>query len=105
MPQQPLLNLRSSDTHQSQILMLQILMLLHFCLSQFLQQHLLFRLKYFECARKSTEERSLYVVAPGCSRGFSVEHQPIKRDNKMIISRLYKLVNPNIPNTLVVILD
>ena len=66
---------------------------------------LLFRLKCFECARKLTEERSLHVVAPGCSRGFSIEHRPIKKENKMIISRLYKSVNPNITNTLVVILD
>ena len=91
--------------HQSQILMLQILMLLHFRLSQFLHQHLLFRLKCFECARKLTEEHSLHVVAAGCSRGFSIEHQPIKNENKMIISQLYKSVDPNITNTLVVILD
>ena len=91
--------------HQSQILMLQILMLLHFCLSQFLHQHSLFCLKCFECARKSTEECSLHIVAPGCSRRFSIEHQPIKKVNKMIISRLYKSFNPNITNTLVVILD
>ena len=73
---------RSSNTHQSQILMLKILMLLHFRLSQFLHQHLLFRLKCFECARKLTEERSLHVVAPGCSREFSIEHQPIKKNIK-----------------------
>ena len=96
---------RSLNTHQSQILMLQILMLLHFRLSQFLHWHLLFRLKCFECARKLTEELSLHVVAPGCWRGFSIEHQPIKKEKKMIISRLYKSVNPNITNTLVVILD
>ena len=96
---------RSSNTHQSQILMLQILMLLHFRLSQFLHQHLLFRLKCFEYAKKLTEDRSLHVVAPGCSRGFSIEHQPIKKENKMIISRLYKSVNSNITNTSVVILD
>ena len=79
--------------------------LAYFRLSQFLHQHLLFRLKCFECVRKLMEERSLHVVAPGCSRGFSIEHQPIKKENKMIISRLYKSVNPNITNTLVVILD
>ena len=77
----------------------------HFRLSQFLHQHLLFSLKCFECAKKLDEERSLHVVAPGCSIGFSIEHQPIKKENKMIISRLYKSVNPNITNTLVVILD
>ena len=85
--------------------MLQILMLLHSRLSQFLHQHLLFRLKYFECARKLTEERSLQVVAPDRSRGFSIEHPPIKKENKMIIPRLYKSVNPDITNTLVVIFD
>ena len=85
--------------------MLQILILLHFRLSQFLYQHLLFCLKCFECAKKLTKERSLHVVAPGCLRGFSIEHQPIKKENKMIISQLYKSVNPNITNTLVVILD
>ena len=99
MPKQPLLNVRSSNTLQSQILML-----LHFRLSQFLHQHLLFRLKCFECARKLSEVRSLHVFAPGCSRGFSIEHQPIKKENTIIISRLYKSVNPNITNTLVVIL-
>ena len=66
---------------------------------------LLFRLKCFECARKLTEKRSLHVIASGCSKGFSIEHQPIKKEKKMIISRLYKSVNPNITNTLVVILD
>ena len=55
--------------------------------------------------KKITEERSLHVVAPGCSRGFLIEHQPIKKENKMTILRLYKSVNPNITNTLVVILD
>ena len=105
MSQQLLLNVSSSNTHQSQILMLQILMLLHFRLSQFLHQHLLFCLKCFECARKLTEERSLHVVAAVCSRRFSIEHQLIKKENKMIISRLYKSVNPNITNTLVVILN
>ena len=74
-------------------------MLLHFLLSQFLH------LKCFKCARKLTEERSLHVVAPGCSRGLSIEHQSIKKKNKMIISRLYKSVNSNITNTLLVILD
>ena len=53
MPQQPLLNARSSNMQQSQILMLQILMLLHFRLSQ--HQHLLFHLTCFECARKLTK--------------------------------------------------
>ena len=77
---------RSSNTHQSQILML-----LHLRLSQFLHQHLLFRLKCFECARKLTEERSLHVFATGCSRGFSIENQPIKKKNKMIKSRLYTI--------------
>ena len=105
MLQQSLLNVKSSNTHQSQILMLKILMLLHFHLSQFLHQHLVFRLKCFKCATKLTEDRSWHVVAPGCSRGFSIEHQPIKKENKMIISRLYKSVDPNITNTLVVILD
>ena len=95
-----LLNVRSSNTHQSRLLML-----LHFRLGQFLHQHLLFRLKSFECARKLTEERSLHVVAPGCSRGFSIEHQLITKENKMIISRLYKSVNHNVTNTLVVSLD
>ena len=70
-----------------------------------MHQHLLFRLKCFECARKLAEERFLHVVACGWSRGFSIEHQPIKKESKTIISRLYKLVNPNITNTLVVILD
>ena len=74
-------------------------------LSQFLHQHLLFCLKCFKCARKLTEEHLLHIVAPGCSRGFSIEHQPIKKENKMIISLLYKSVNPNITNTLVIILD
>ena len=55
--------------------------------------------------RKLTEECSLRVVASGSSRGFSIEHQPFKKENKMIISRLYMLVNSNITNTLVVILD
>ena len=82
-----------------------VLMLLHFRLSQFLHQHLLFRLKCFECARKLTTMRSLHVVVPGCSRGFSIKHQPIKRENIMIISRYHKSVNPNITNRLVVILD
>ena len=81
-------DVRSSNAHQSQILML-----LHF------------PQKCFECARKLTEESSLHVVASGCLRGFSIEHQSIKKENKMIISRLYKSVNPNITNTLVVILD
>ena len=98
--QQPLLNVRSSNTHQSQILML-----LHFRLSQFLLQHLLFCLKCCECTRKLTEECSLHVIAPGCSREFSIEHQPIKKENKRTISQLCKLVKPNITNTLLVILD
>ena len=50
-----------------------------------------------------TEDRSFHVVAPGCSRGFSIEHQPIQKENNMIISWLHKLVNPNITNTLVII--
>ena len=57
------------------------------------------------CAKKLTEERSLHVLAPGCSRGFSIEYQPIKKENKMIISLLYKSVNSNRTNRLGVILD
>ena len=57
------------------------------------------------CAKKLTEERSLHVLAPGCSRGFSIEYQPIKKENKMIISLLYKSVNSDITNRLGVILD
>ena len=74
-------------------------------LESVLHQHLLFRLKCFEYARKLTEKRSLHVGPPGCSRGFSIEHQPIKKENKMTISWLHKSVNPNVTNTLVVILD
>jgi len=51
--QQPLLNVRSSNMLQIQILVLQILMLLHFRLNQ--HQHLLFYLMCFECTRKLTE--------------------------------------------------
>ena len=96
----PAVECKEFNTHQSQLLML-----FHFRLSQFLHQHLLFRLKCFECARKLIEERSLHVVAPGCSTGFSIEHQPIKKENKMIISRYHKSVNPNVTNTLDVILN
>jgi len=67
--------------HQNQMLALLILMLLHFRLSQLQHQHLLFHLMCFECARKLTEDRFLRVVAPGCSREFSIEHQPIKKEN------------------------
>ena len=56
---------KSSNMHQSQILILQIL-LLHFLSSQVQHQHLLFHMMCFECARKLTEKCSL--VAPGCSR-------------------------------------
>ena len=74
-------------------------------MSKFPHHHLLFHLKCFECARKLTEKRSLHVVAPGFSKGFLIEHQPITKENKMTISRFYKSVNLNITNTLLVILD
>ena len=59
----------------------------------------------FKSFLEKTKTTSLPVVASGCSRGFSIEHQPIRKENEMIISRLYKSVNPNTTITLVVILD